>query len=231
MIGSIVFFRGKGLPGNLSLLWAVLGGLAGIVAMILLYRGMAVGNMSIIAPISATGVIMPVIVGTLLGDKLTPLQTMGIMAGILGTILAAMEKDDKAGVRRKADGVGLAIGAAFAVGIFFIVMDRASEADPFWAALIMRVSYGLFLLPIMLTLRPSFKVSRSHYPAIITLGTVDALAGFCFALATTIGMLSVVAVIGALYPVVTIALSVVFLSERPQKIQTLGVVPWRWPEW
>jgi len=67
-------------------------------------------------------------------------------------------------------------------------------------------------------------IGRPHYPAIICIGVVDALAGFAYALATTKGLLSIVAVVGALYPVVTVFLAAMVLGERPQCLQWLGVV-------
>ena len=61
-------------------------------------------------------------------------------------------------------------------------------------------------------------------PAIMVMGTVDALASVAFALATTMGMLSLVSVVGALYPAITIFLSVLILRERIQKTQIAGVL-------
>ena len=61
-------------------------------------------------------------------------------------------------------------------------------------------------------------------PAIIALGVFDAVAGFAYALATTHGMLGPVAVVGALYPTITVLLSIMILRERPRRGQVLGVV-------
>jgi len=58
---------------------------------------------------------------------------------------------------------------------------------------------------------------------LIALGFVDALANCAWAIATTRGMLSLVAVIGALYPAVTVLLAILLLRERPQFLQGIGV--------
>jgi drug/metabolite transporter (DMT)-like permease len=121
-------------------------------------------------------------------------------------------------------GVGLAVGSAIAAGIFFVVMDQASEADPYWAAFLMRFSYFVFLIIIFLLKRPAVQAGKVHMPAIIVLGICDALAGFAYALATTRGMLGLVAVVGALYPTVTVLLSMLVLHERPQRAQFIGVL-------
>lgn len=223
-IGAIVLLRGVALPLHPELLWAILAGLSGMLAMLMLYRGLAVGSMSIIAPLSAAGAILPVLWGLVLGESLGLLRSLAIAAAFLGIFCASREKDPFSQAKRLTRGLNLALGAAVGFGLFFIFMDRASEVDPYWATLIMRITFALFLLPLLVRFRPSFKVDRSDLPGIAFLGTVDALAGFAYALATTVGLFSIVAVVGSLYPAVTVILSTLILHERQQSIQYLGVV-------
>ena len=220
----IVLVRGVAPPGDPALLLAVVGGIAGVAAMFFLYRGLSIGSMAIVAPISATGVILPVIISLAAGDNPSFLQKLGIAAAIIGAVLASREKNDDGNGSRLSTGVGLAIGSAIAAGIFFVVMDQASEADPYWAAFLMRFSYFAFLIIIFLLKRPVVQAGKVHMPAIIVLGICDALAGFAYALATTRGMLGLVAVVGALYPAVTVLLSMLVLGERPQRTQFIGVL-------
>ena len=220
----IVLVRGVAPPGDPALLLAVVGGIAGVAAMFFLYRGLSIGSMAIVAPISATGVILPVIISLAAGDNPSFLQKLGIAAAIIGGVLASREKNDNGNGSRLSTGVGLAIGSAIAAGIFFVVMDQASEADPYWAAFLMRFSYFAFLIIIFLLKRPVVQAGKVHMPAIIVLGICDALAGFAYALATTRGMLGLVAVVGALYPAVTVLLSMLVLGERPQRTQFIGVL-------
>ena len=224
LIIAIVWIRGQALPGNPMLLFAVAAGAAGTLALLLLYRAMAVGSMAIIAPISATGVILPVLMGLVSGDNPSHLQGLGMAAAMIGSVLASREKNNGNGEKRLAAGIGLALGAAICVGTFFIVMDRASDADPYYAALIMRASQCIFLLMAAVYARPPLRIGRIHLPALIALGFVDALANFFWAIAATRGMLSLVSVIGALYPAVTVLLAVMLLKERPQLVQSIGVV-------
>ena len=221
---AIVLVRGVAPPDNPALLLAVVGGIAGVAAMFCLYRGLSIGSMAIVAPISAAGVILPVIVGLAAGDSPTFLQKLGMAAAIVGAVLASREKNTDGNGNRLAAGAGLAIGSAIAAGIFFVVMDRASEADPYWAAFLMRLSYFIFLVIIFLLKKPSIRIKKAHLPAIIVLGVFDSLAGFAYALATTHGMLGLVAVVGGLYPAVTGILSILILREKPQAIQFIGVL-------
>jgi len=224
LIISIVWVRGQALPHNPVLLFAVLAGAAGALALLLLYRAMAVGSMAIIAPISATGVVLPVLMGLATGDNPSHLQGFGMAAAILGSVLASRETNNGGKEKRLAAGIGLAVGAAVCIGVFFIVMDRASDVDPYWASLISRSSQCVLLLPAVLYKRTPLKIGGTHLPALIALGFVDSLANFAWAVATTLGMLSLVAVIGALYPAVTVLLAILLLRERPQILQGIGVI-------
>jgi drug/metabolite transporter (DMT)-like permease len=220
---GIVLIRGVAPPDNPALLLAVVGGISGLVAMFCLYRGLSIGSMAIVAPISATGVILPVIVGLAAGDSPTLMQKLGMAAAVAGAVLASREKNTPGRNNRLSAGVGLASGSAIAAGVFLVVMDRASDADPYWAALLMRFSYFMFLTIICLLKKASVRMKKAHLPAIMVLGVFDSLAGFAYALATTRGMLGMVAVVGGLYPAVTVLLSIIILRERPRTAQFIGV--------
>lgn len=221
----IVLVRGMAPPDHPALLLAVVGGFSGLVGMFFLYRGFSIGSMSIVAPISATGVVLPVIVSLAAGDTPTLVQKLGMAAAMTGAVLASREKKEN-GKRSRclAAGVGPAFGSAIAAGIFFVVMGQASKADPYWAAFLMRFSFCAFLIIILLLKRPAFSLGKMHIPAIIVLGVCDALAGFAYSVATTCGMLGLVAVVAALYPAVTVLLSMLILGERPQPLQFIGII-------
>src|SRR3977135_2913740 len=58
--------------------FAVAGSVSGLIGIAALYRGMGVGAVSIVAPISATGAALPVIFGLLRGEHATVLQMAGM---------------------------------------------------------------------------------------------------------------------------------------------------------
>lgn len=224
LIAALVAVRGEAPPLSPGLGWAVLGGVTAVAAMFTLYRGLAEGTMAIVAPISATGVLLPVIWGLARGDILSPLQLGGMGTAVVGAIFAACESGGIESRNRMAKGAGWAAASALAVGFYLLFMERASRVDPYWAAFIMRCAYGSALYTLVVATATTQTIGRPHYPAIICIGVVDALAGFSYALATTKGLLSIVAVVGALYPVVTVLLAAMVLGERPQRLQWLGVV-------
>ncbi len=223
VLALIVAWRGVALPAHPDLLWAAAAAGAALIAMFLLYKGLAEGNMAIVSPISATGVILPVIAGLACGERLTTLQAVGIIAAVAGTVMAARENKSPLNGNHVATGAGLAVGSALAIGIFFILMDRASEVDPYWAALVMRICIAALILPLLAAAKPPLHLGRGSLAGLFAMGTLDALASVSFAVATTVGLLSLVAVLGSLYPVITVLLSVLVLHERPGVLQSVGV--------
>src|SRR5215211_3168534 len=104
--------------------FAVAGSASGLVGIAALYRGMAIGSISIVAPISATGAAVPVLVGLLKGERATSLQSIGVALAVVGIVLAARASGDPGKNARHitmASGVGLAILAALGFGGFFVL--------------------------------------------------------------------------------------------------------------
>ncbi|RLC02410.1 MAG: hypothetical protein DRH34_07440 [Deltaproteobacteria bacterium] len=224
LLGGILLLLKSPLPSDPLILWAIPAGFIGIAAMFMLYRSLAVGSMAILAPISATGVVLPVIWGIFFGDTLSGLCILGMVLAILGSLLAVMEYDTKRKSKKLTQGIGLAAGSAFFVGLYFITMDTACTHHPIWASMIMRSSALIIFIPLLLIKTVTVNIGKVQLPYILLMGAMDTMAAFCFALATSKGMLSQVAVISSLYPVVTIVLSAAITGERIQKVQFSGVV-------
>ena len=68
--------------------YAVAGSVSGLIGIAALYRGMAVGSISIVAPISGTGAALPILFGLVRGERATPLQSVGIALAVVGILLA-----------------------------------------------------------------------------------------------------------------------------------------------
>jgi drug/metabolite transporter (DMT)-like permease len=216
--------RGVSMPRDPNLLFAVWGGAAGIGGLYCFYRGLAVGAISIVVPVSALCVMLPVITGLVRGEVLHPIQGLGMVIAVGGGVLASLEKSTAAKKKRLAAGIVPAFGAALGFGAFFVVMDLAGSVDPLWAAMVSRLSFFLFLLPAVLYKRPTLKVKAHHLPAVFAIGILDATAAFSYTVATTKGMLSLVSVVSSLYPAVSVILAALILKERLHGYQFHGVV-------
>jgi drug/metabolite transporter (DMT)-like permease len=224
LVAVLVVLRGEGPPAGEQLLYASLSGVSGVLGLSAFYRGLAVGAMAVVAPISATGAAIPVMVGLVAGERPSAAQGAGIALAITGVVLASREAPEPGRPARVATGVGLALVAALGFGGFFVAMDAASEDDVFWAILGNRVTGVSCLLLVVLALRRSLVVPRRETAALALIGAMDIAANSLYAVASTEGLISLVAVLASLYPVVTIVLARLVLHERVRPAQQAGIV-------
>ena len=211
-------------PRDPNLLYAVLGGTFGLGGLYCFYRGLAVGAISIVVPVSALCVLVPVFTGLALGEVVHALQIFGIVLAIGGGMMVSLEKNPAVNKKRIAAGILPALGAALGFGAFFVVMDLAGAVDPLWAAMVSRLSFFLFLLPAILIKRPCLKIKTIQLPTVLAIGILDGTAALAYTAATTKGLLSLVSVISSLYPAVSVILATVILKERLRGQQFCGVI-------
>lgn len=223
LVGVIVAARGEGPPEPQLLLYGVLAGVAGLAGLAAFYRGMAVGAMAVVAPISATGAAIPVAVGLSTGDRPGTIQVVGLVLALVGVVLASREPSESRARTGVAAGTGLALVAAFGFGGFFVGMDAASDGgDVLWALLAARSFDVVLLGALLVTLRRGTRLSPRDVRDVAAVGLFDVLANALFAFASTQGLVSLVAVLASLYPVVTIFLARLVLKERIRAVQGTG---------
>ncbi len=221
LLAIAVAVRGSGPPGAAFALYAALAGAAGAVGVAGLYRGLAVGAMGIVAPITATAPLIPLAVGLGRGERPSALQAGGIALALAGIVMAAREPLARGRRPRAAAGATFAVIAACGFGIALVALDAASNRDPYWSALGSRSTTALLVLALALARRPRLP-GRAAWPALVFAGTLDAFATGLFAVSTTKGLVSVVAVLASLYPVVIAILARVVLHERLAATQRFG---------
>jgi drug/metabolite transporter (DMT)-like permease len=207
--------------------WAAGVGLLGVVALASFYRALAIGTMSIVAPISATGVSIPVLVGLVSGERPGTLQVAGIVLACAGVVLAAREAPSEDAAERRSSRVSIALALVAAVGFgsFFAGIAEAEEtADVAWVLLAARTANIVLLAALALIVRPRIPTAPAALGAIACVGLFDLLANLLFVLAAGRGLLSVVGVLGSLYPAVTVVLARFVLHERLSRVQNAGVL-------
>jgi drug/metabolite transporter (DMT)-like permease len=224
LITVIVAVGGEGPPGGEFAVYAALSAVGGLGGLAAFYRGLSVGAMSVVAPVSALAAAVPVVFGLITGERPSALQGAGMVVAITGVVLAAREEGPEGAEpgARLAAGVGLALVAALGFGSFFIGMDEAAEADALWAILVNRITGVTLLAVLAAALRPRLALDRADLGALIAVGVMDMGANALFAAATREGLVSVVSVVASLYPVVVIALAHLVLRERTSGLQLGG---------
>jgi drug/metabolite transporter (DMT)-like permease len=214
-------------PAASALAPAALSGLVGAGALAAFYRALAVGTMTVIAPTVATlGAVVPVLFGVAAGERPSLVQVAGMALAAVGILLAtrAVGGAPVEASEGKSAGVPLAVLAGVLLGFVLLGLDAAARADPLWAVLASRVFSLTAVALVAVPLRRSVEVDRRALPLLILIGLCDTGANVFFALATTLGLLSVVTVLASLYPVVTVLLARAVLGERVGGWQRAGVV-------
>jgi drug/metabolite transporter (DMT)-like permease len=201
---------------------AAVAGVGGCIGLGGLYRGMAVGAMGVVAPISSAAAIIPVAVGLARGERPSAVQLGGMVLVLAGVVLVSREPGG-VGRARFAAGAGLALLAAGGFGAYFVFIDVASEDGAAFAVLVSRGVATVLAFAAALALTSPRPPARM-LPALCAIGLFDVSANGLLALALNEGLVSVVSVIASLYPVVTLALAYLVLGERVSRTQELGVV-------
>lgn len=221
-------------PGSFYMddaLFVIAAGVCCMFALLTLSRGLAIGNMGIVAPIA--GVVsagVPVLYGVATDEKLSVIQFAGIALALIGIVFMSIstEKDSKsseAGDRENR--LGTLLG--FAAGLFFAAQfillhhthdDAGLKALPLFF-LIQVVLLGLFFIVV----RQKPIIEPSSRKLVILIAFIDPSGTGLFLLANQVGgMLSAVSVLSSLYPAVTVLLAHKFLRERFGHHHRLGLI-------
>jgi drug/metabolite transporter (DMT)-like permease len=207
-------------PPAPAVAWAVAGGAAGAVGLAALYRGLAVGRMGIVAPVSAVlSAAIPVAVGAL-GEGIPPAPKLAGFALALAGIWLVAGAGERGG---GGAGLGLAVLAGLGFGGFLVLMDRAAQGGTFWPLAAARATALALALAVALARRRPFAPAPGALPAVLLSGVLDAGGNAFFVLASQAGRLDVAAVLSSMYPASTVALAALVLRERVSRRQGAGI--------
>jgi drug/metabolite transporter (DMT)-like permease len=208
--------------------WGLPAGVAGAIGIAFLYRGLAHGRMSVVAPITAViSGIMPVLFGLAVGERPAPLQMVGVAVAILAVTLvsAVPEPGPRTSLRERLSrsGVPDALLSGLGIGGFLILTTRAGHDTGAWTLVAAQVTQiGLMGVLVAVT-RTSVRPDPGTGKGIVTTGVLDGAANLLYLLGTRLGLISVVAVLTSLYPAATVLLARVFLQDRLSRSQVIGL--------
>jgi drug/metabolite transporter (DMT)-like permease len=220
LLGILAVGSGEGAPDGASITAAVGAGIAGLVGLGALYQGMAVGAIGVVAPVSTLSALIPLTYGLLGGERPGAVQLAGAAAILLGVALVSREPGPAGG--RMATGVGLALVAAVGFGLYFVLIDVASEASAPWAVFVSRGVASAIAVAVALQ-RRALRPPTHFLPALVAIGCFDAGANALLAAALNRGYTSIVVVVASLYPVVTVLLAATLLRERIAPLRAAGI--------
>lgn len=228
VLAAVVVLSGATVPGERYLLAGVGGGASVTIGLFAFYRGLAIGEMSVVAPIAATGAVIPVIVGIANGERPGAFRLFGAVLAIAGVALVSRQRDDGSqGTSPGGLSVGYALVAAFGFGGQFVALREAAKGDPLWGALVAVGTYLALLTLVAVTAiarGAKIRPGRRAWPWLLALGVFFGAANAFYASATRHGQLGAVAVAASLYPAVTVLLARALLAERVRRVQEIGIL-------
>lgn len=223
----VVAFAGQPSLTSGQLLWAIVAGITGAGAVLALYRALAIGAMSVVSAILAVQVAIPVAAGLLLGERPGAVAFVGMVLAAGGVVLVTRAGGRPAeggrGTRVPTAAILLALLTAVLYGFMLVALDQAGGGDMYWTVFIARVVSACVVLGYFVAAGKHVEMTAKALPALVTVGVLLTAATTLYTVAATIGLLSVVSVLGSLSPAVTTALAVAFLHERLGGRRWVGV--------
>ncbi len=232
VVVPVAFLIGGQLAG--SALPGIVAGVCGAMGILLLYAALTLGPMGVVSPISAVlGAAIPVVVGLGRGERPGGAAYVGMALAVVAIVTVGLEPtaptDDATHQRVSARALLLAIGAGLGIGLFFATIALAPADAGLWPIVFARGTSSLILvvLGIVVALRtktPVMPVSTPVRAQAVVAGVLDVTANAFYLVATQTGLLSIVAVLGSLYPAATVVLARLVLAERLRPMQKVGMV-------
>jgi drug/metabolite transporter (DMT)-like permease len=201
--------------------WAVVASISGFLGLATFYSALATGTMGIVAPIAALGVVIPLLAGIVAGEQPGTVQVIGVSVALVGIVLASGPELTGGAPMRP---VILALISAVLLGTSLLGVARGSESNVTMTMLGMRAVTVTLLVFVALAVRSTGGVRLGMLPILAVVGFFDVGANVAFGFATTLGLLSIVSVLGSLYPVTTVLLARFVHKERLRPVQMAGVV-------
>jgi drug/metabolite transporter (DMT)-like permease len=222
-VGTLALATHPQPPDAHEIAWGVFSGVMGVLGLTAFYRALAIAPMGIIGPIAATGAIVPVVYGLARGERPSWLQGAGIVVAVVGVVAASLEPLPEGAGRKITRGAGLALVTAACFGWSQLGLNRVSQAGVVWGTLTLRLVVVPIVLIAVLLIRPATGKVRAAIPLLVVTGIFDAGANLLYGASARHGLISVVSVLGSLYPIVLVVLAYLWLHERISRPQLGGV--------
>lgn len=226
LLGSLILAAtGESIPGGAILAYSLAAGFCGAFGLLALYRALAIGIMSIAAPISALAAVVPFAWGLATGDRPGGLQLAGAALALGGALLAAREPSHAPVSRsRFRESVVLALVSALLLGVCLVLLGEAASGGAMPVIVADRIATSAVIVPIALARRQLPPMTASGLLPPSAVGLFDTTANALYIIAFEQGgPLAMVGLLASLYPVTTVICARVVLSERLERHQAAGV--------
>ncbi len=221
VLGWLLVTR-PGAPAAADLAWGAAAGVLGVAGLVVFYRGLAGGAMSVVAPLTATTTAaVPLLLGLVLDRRPSTLALCGAVLAVAAITLVSA--GPTGGVKISRGLVVAALSAGVLFGGYFTILAQTSHESGMWPLLSGRVAGAAGLLVAMRVMRVPLKMDRGSLGLASTAGAFDVTANAFYLVAVRDGVLSITAPIASLYPVSTVFLAMVVDRERMRPLQITGL--------
>jgi drug/metabolite transporter (DMT)-like permease len=210
-----------------AVVWGLASGIAQAFGVWWFYAALGAGPISVVSPLTAILVAgIPVGAGLALGERPGLIAGVGVVAALVAVVLVSRETTDKDVRPHKftAKVAWLTVGSGVAFGMNFVLLDQVPVEAELWPLVFGRLAATVIVL-LAAALTANLALERGVPMRLaLTAAVLDTTANVATLLAVQSGMLSLVGVLIALYPAVTVALAILVLRERVTRWQAVGMV-------
>jgi drug/metabolite transporter (DMT)-like permease len=210
------------LPDTHSLLFALVAGFEGSLALAIFYRALAMGAMGLTATLTGVLTALIPVLFSLFSDGLPSLLTaLGLAAGLVAIWLIT-HSPTKDGPTSPPAALLLGALAGIGFGAQLILFKMASGGGLLWTMTSARAAGSVAMILVILV-KPPKGPWKGFWQTGILAGMLDTVGNLFYIRATQLGRLDVAAVVCSLYPAGTILLAALVLHERPTRRQLAGM--------
>lgn len=209
--------------GPADLAWGAAAGVAGAVGLTQFFRALAMGTMSVAAPIAAvvTGAV-PVVAGVAMGERPSAIAWIGISLALPAIVLISREHADTP-VRTSPALIRAALVAGAGFGLFYVLVDRTGDGAGIQPLIAARVVSVMLIGSVGFGTGRLARTGWRGLGIIVASGVLDMTANVLFVYSVREGLLALGSVISAMYPASTLVLARTVLGERLQRVQLAGL--------
>ncbi len=223
LVALVVVVAARGHLGVHAFALGLLAGVGGGAGLAAFYKALSLGTMSVVSPLVACGAVVPFGISIATGERPSSVAVVGAVLALIGAVLASVEERRSSSPARSR-AIALAVVAAVALGLFVYFLGLGSrEGDAVSALFGARVGSLTLLTVLTVGSRATLRLKPRMLVPVAAVGLGDVGANALFAYASGRGLLSLVSVLGSLYPVVTVLLAHLLLGERLTRAQQAGV--------
>ena len=210
---------GETFPTGKDLLVCIVAGVFGGVGITMLYRGLAIGRMGIVAPVTGVlAAVIPVVAGFLTQGIPPPPVLVGIVLAVVAVVLVSRVAGESGG----RDGLTEALVGGTAIGLFGVAIAQLSAGDLFADLTTIRLVQGALVVIVVLATRAAWRPGGLVVPLVL-IGVLDTAGNALYLAAVQTGQLAIASVLSAMYPVMTVILAAVVLREPITRDHTVGI--------